>query len=169
MNTFIQDQRDLDVVPGLRREWMIVVRHRWLIIVTTVLGLVGAVVFNYAVRPLYTSVAVVSVSETVPGQPNARLSLNLPRLEAVINEQMGLLTGREFAARVVNEATPGLMAELSTGPIGGWYERLRLGRGGDSAQSATVGKAQAVGARAFGQTLVHPKEPGRRPGAQSAG
>ena len=146
MNTFIHDHRDLDVVPGLRREWMIVVRHRRLILSTTLLGLVGALIFNYAVRPLYASVAVVSVSETVPGQPNARLNLNLPRLEAVINEQMGLLTGREFAARVVSGATPALMAELATGPIGGWYERLRFGQGGDPAQAAQVNKAQAVGA-----------------------
>ena len=127
MNTSIHDHRDLDVVPGLRREWMIVVRHRRLILSTTLLGLVGALIFNYAVRPLYASVVVVSVFETVPGQPNAWLNLNLPRLEAVINEQMGLLTGREFAARVVSGATPALMAELATGPIGGWYERLRFG------------------------------------------
>lgn len=145
MNSFMHDQRDLDVVPGLRREWMIVVRHRWLILFTTVLGLLGALAFNSVVRPLYASVAVVSVSETIPGQPNARLSLNLPRLEAVINEQIGLLSGREFAGRVVDQATPGLMAELATGPIGVWYQRLNFG-GGAPGEASQVSKAQAVGA-----------------------
>lgn len=146
MNNFIHDHRDQEVVPGLRREWMIVVRHRWLILSTTVLGLVGALIFNYAVRPLYTSAAIVSVSENVPGQPNARLSLNLPRLEAVINEQIGVLTGTEFGARVVGGATPILKAELATGPLGGWYERLRFGVAGNAAPPAPVNTPQAVGA-----------------------
>ena len=88
MNSHNLDRTELDIVPGLRREWIILARRRWLILTTTLLAVGGAGAYNYGVRPLYQGAAIISAREAVPGQPNARLNADLPRLRIVI-EQVG--------------------------------------------------------------------------------
>lgn len=60
-----------DIVPGLRREWMIVVRRRRLVFLGLVSSLLAATIYNYTLRPVYEGVAVVAIAEVAAANPMA--------------------------------------------------------------------------------------------------
>lgn len=145
MTTSHEAHQNPEVVPDLRREWMILVRHRQSIAAITILAVLAAALYNYSVRPLYDSVAVLSINLTVPSQPLARLSLTAQRLNEVIEKEITRMTGLDFAAGLAGELGPKETGELAMGPVGPWFRRLRL-PGADAAQPTVLNKAQAVDA-----------------------
>ena len=147
MTTPYEDQPNTEAVPDLRREWMILVRHRQAIAVISVLALLSATLYNYSVRPLYDSVAILSINQTVPGQPLARLSLTAQRLNEIIQKEITRMTGLEFAAVLADRLGPGERAELAVGPVGPWFSRLRFpGAGAAKTDAPRPNKAEAVAA-----------------------
>lgn len=106
-----------------------------------VIALAGAAVYNNSVRPLYEGRAVVSASETMPGQPQARWNLDPVRVKAVIEKEVARITSRELATEVVKRLGVAERAELSSGPVTPWYRRLTFG---PRADTPTQGMTQAV-------------------------
>jgi len=143
MKTFHEDHFDPEIVPGLRREWMILARRRRMIAALAVLALAGAAAYNYSVRPLYDSAAVVSARETMPGQPQARWNLEPVRVKAVIDKELARITSREIATGVVKRLGTAELAELNSGPASPWYRRLVFGAGFET-PGTPQGLTQAV-------------------------
>ena len=114
-----------DVVPGLRREWMIVVRRRRLVALGLVSALVGATIYNYTLRPVYEGLSVVALAEAMAANPLARMSTEVTRLGAILERQRALIRSPEFASRLVGSLDPAAQMELSLGPIGTWVERVK--------------------------------------------
>jgi succinoglycan biosynthesis transport protein ExoP len=125
MKTLNEDHR-LEIVPDLRREWMILVRRRWLIVAVTVAALVVSGAWAAFVRPVYESTAILSVSQTMPNQPLARLTLSAEKITNFVTLEKQQLNSREFAARVLDELEAAELQELSSGLVRPWYRRLRL-------------------------------------------
>ena len=124
------EEERFDVVPGLRREWMIVVRRRRLVALGLVSSLVAATIYNYTLRPIYEGLSVVAIAEAMAANPLARMSTEVTRLGAILERQRALIRSPEFAARVVESLPPAAQKELALGPIGSWPDRMRaeLGR-----------------------------------------
>ena len=114
-----------DVVPGLRREWMIVVRRRRLVALGLVSALVGATIYNYTLRPVYEGLSVVALAEAMAANPLARMSTEVTRLGAILERQRALIRSPEFASRLVGSLDPAAQKELSLGPIGTWVDRVK--------------------------------------------
>jgi len=135
------NEERFDVVPGLRREWMIVVRRRRLVILALACSLAGATIYNYTLRPVYEGHAVVAISEAMSANPLARMSTEQTRLGAIIERQKALIRSPDFAARLVPTLDPAAERELALGPIGSWPERMRSEwrrlTGADPAPAAT--------------------------------
>jgi capsular exopolysaccharide synthesis family protein len=148
MTTPYQDHQNPEVVPDLRREWMILARHRQLIVIITLAATVAAALYNYGVRPLYESVAILSINQTVPNQPLARLTLTAQRLNEVIEKEITRMTGVDFASALTVQLEPRETRELATGPLGPWFKRLRL-PGADEARVAPAALNKAEGAEAL--------------------
>ncbi|HRB11821.1 MAG TPA: hypothetical protein PKU70_02330, partial [Vicinamibacteria bacterium] len=119
------NEERFDIVPGLRREWMIVVRRRRLVALGLVVSLVGATVYNYTLRPVYEGLAVVAIAEAMAANPLARMSTEVTRLGAILERQRVLIRSPEFASRTVPSLDPAAQKELSNGPIGSWPDRMR--------------------------------------------
>lgn len=119
------NEERFDVVPGLRREWMIVVRRRRLVALAVASSLAGATIYNYTLRPVYAGVSVVAISEAVSANPLARMSTEQTRLGAILGRQRAAISSPEFGARVVESLDPAAQRELSFGPIGSWPQRMR--------------------------------------------
>jgi hypothetical protein len=79
------NEERFDVVPGLRREWMIVVRRRRLVALGLVSALVGATIYNYTLRPVYEGFSVVAISEAMAANPLARMSGRHRAMSAQVN------------------------------------------------------------------------------------
>ena len=146
MPTYTDERQESEVVPGLRREWMFLIRHRWLVLVCVIVALSGAALVNFASRPLYEGVATISIGEAVPGAPNARLNVDPLRIKTVLDKEIARITSREFAARVVKQATPTEKAELAQGPLGLWFDRLRPWSAAVNDPDQPFNTAEAVGA-----------------------
>ena len=114
-----------DIVPGLRREWMIVVRRRRLVALGLVSALVGATIYNYTLRPVYEGFSVVAIAEAMAANPLARMSTEVTRLGAILERQRALIRSPDFASRLVATLDPAAQKELSQGPIGSWPDRMR--------------------------------------------
>ena len=114
-----------DIVPGLRREWMIVVRRRRLVFLGLVSSLLAATIYNYTLRPVYEGVAVVAIAEVAAANPMTRMSTEATRLGGIVERQKALIRSPEFGARAVSALEPTAQRELSAGPIGSWPERMR--------------------------------------------
>src|SRR5689334_1930687 len=127
MKTFHEDTFEPEIVPGLRREWMVLARRRRLIGAVVVLAVAGAAAYNYSVRPLYDGMAMVSARETMPAQPMARLNLDPIRVKAVAEKEVARITSRELVTKVVKQLGEVARKELGTGPVTPWYRRLALG------------------------------------------
>jgi len=119
------NEERFDIVPGLRREWMIVVRRRRLVALGLVSALVGATIYNYTLRPVYEGFSVVAIAEAMAANPLARMSTEVTRLGAILERQRALIRSPEFASRVVASLDPVALKELSIGPIGSWPERMQ--------------------------------------------
>jgi succinoglycan biosynthesis transport protein ExoP len=119
------NEERFDIVPGLRREWMIVVRRRRLVALGLVSALVGATIYNYTLRPVYEGLSVVAVAEAMAANPLALMSTEVTRMGAILERQRVLMKSPEFASRVVPTLDPVALKELSGGPIGSWPERMR--------------------------------------------
>lgn len=119
------NEERFDVVPGLRREWMIVVRRRRLVALGLVVSLVGATIYNYTLRSVYEGLAVVAVAEAMAANPLARMSTEVTRLGAILERQRVLIRSPEFASRTVPSLDAAAQKELSLGPIGSWPDRMR--------------------------------------------
>lgn len=146
MKTFHhEDHFEPEIVPGLRREWMIFVRRRRMIAAIVVLAVAGALAYNYSVKPLYTGAAIISAGESIPSQPFTRMNGDIPRLKSVIDKEIARITSRELATGIVKQLGPKERAELATGPLGPWYRRLRFFGETPAAQAAApLSTAQAV-------------------------
>jgi succinoglycan biosynthesis transport protein ExoP len=114
-----------DVVPGLRREWMIIVRRRRLVGAGLLLAVLGATVYNYTLRPVYEGHAVVAIAEAMAANPLARMSTEVTRLGAILERQRALIRGPEFASRLVPTLDAAAQKELAAGPIGTWLDRMQ--------------------------------------------
>jgi capsular exopolysaccharide synthesis family protein len=114
-----------DVVPGLRREWMIVVRRRRLVALGFFGAILGTTIYNYSLRPVYEGLAVVTIAETMATNRMARMSTEMTRLGILIERQRALIKSPELAARVAPSLSPRAQTELSHGPIGSWADRMR--------------------------------------------
>lgn len=143
---FAEDREPAEIIPGLRREWLLILRRRRLIGVLIALSLGMAALYNHTVRPVYESVALVSAEESIPSQPYARLNRDLPRLGNVIAKEIARITSREHAATVVKSLPPAGQAELATGPLETWLRRLRAGLSEGGVASGSRDTAQAVAA-----------------------
>lgn len=115
-----------DIVPGLRREWMIIVRRRRLVALGLVSSLVGATIYNYTLRPVYEGLSVVAIAEAMAANPLARMSTEVTRLGAILERQRALIRSPEFGSRVVTSLDPAAQRELALGPIGSWTDRMRV-------------------------------------------
>jgi capsular exopolysaccharide synthesis family protein len=123
--TTLTEER-FDVVPGLRREWMIIVRRRRLVALGLVSSLLGATIYNYTLRPVYEGLSVVAIAEATAANPLSRMSTEITRLGAILERQRALIRGPEFASRVVPSLDPPAQRELALGPIGSWADRMRV-------------------------------------------
>ena len=119
------NEERFSVVPGLRQEWMIIVRRRRLVVLGLVSALLGATIYNYTLRPVYEGLAVVTIAEAMAANPLARMSTELTRLGAILERQRTVIRSPEFAARVVETLDAAALKELSFGPIGSWPDRMR--------------------------------------------
>ncbi|MEO8499266.1 MAG: polysaccharide biosynthesis tyrosine autokinase [Vicinamibacteria bacterium] len=119
------NEERFDVVPGLRREWMIVVRRRRLVALGLVSALVGATIYNYTLRPIYEGLSVVALAEAMAANPLARMSMEMTRLGAILERQRALIQSPEFASRVVSTLDPVAQKELGLGPMGTWSDRMK--------------------------------------------
>ena len=142
MNTPAEDRHQFEVVPHLTSELMALMGHRWLVGLTTLAAVLGATAYNYSIRPLYLAVATIEAGQ-FPGNVDAQ------RLSLVVNEEIARVTSRDVALKVVAQADSLEQAELATGPIGPWYQRLRvLGeRGPRTALPRTADDVAALGSR----------------------
>ena len=113
-----------EVIPPLRREWLILVRRRRLIALSLVVAIVGATIYNYTLRPVYEGVAVVGLGEATASNPLARMSVEMIRFRAILERQKAILKSTELAARVVSTLGPESVRELGAGPIGTWTDRM---------------------------------------------
>ncbi len=119
------NEERFDVVPGLRREWMIIVRRRRLVALGFFASVLGATIYNYTLRPVYEGLAVVTIAEAMAANPLARMSTELTRLGIILERQRALIKSPEFASRVAPNLDPRAQTELSYGPIGSWADRMR--------------------------------------------
>ncbi len=119
------NEERFDVVPGLRREWMIIVRRRRLVALGFFASVLGATIYNYTLRPVYEGLAVVTIAEAMAANPLARMSTELTRLGVILERQRALIKSPEFASRVVANLDAKALTELSYGPIGSWPDRMR--------------------------------------------
>jgi uncharacterized protein involved in exopolysaccharide biosynthesis len=118
MNPSHEDHRE--VVPSLRREWVILVRRRRMILAVLTLAVSGAAVFTYGAQPLYEGGAIISAGEWIPEQPYARLNADVPRLKSVLDREIARITSRELGTEIVRHMGPSGCAELALGPLGPW-------------------------------------------------
>ena len=95
------NEERFDVVPGLRREWMIIVRRRRLVALGLFVSLLGATIYNYTLRPVYEAIAVVAISEVMAANPLARMSTELTRLGTILERQRTIIRSPEFGSRLV--------------------------------------------------------------------
>ena len=123
------NEERFDIVPGLRREWMIVVRRRRLVALGLASSLLGATIYNYTLRPVYEGFSVVAIGEAMAANPLARMSTEVTRLGAILERQRALIRSPEFASRVVVTLGPAAQKELSLGPIGSWPDRMKVAWG----------------------------------------
>ena len=135
-----------DVVPGLRREWMIIVRRRRLVALGLVASLLGATIYNYTLRPVYEGVAVVAIAEAMAANPLARMATEVSRLGAILDRQRAVIKSPEFGARVTSALEPAAQRELSYGPIGSWPERMRSEWGRLTGSTASEARTDTVAA-----------------------
>lgn len=119
------NEERFDVVPGLRREWMIIVRRRRLVALGFFASVLGATIYNYTLRPVYEGLAVVTIAEAMAANPLARMSTELTRLGIILERQRALIKSPEFASRVVPNLDARAQTELSYGPIASWADRMR--------------------------------------------
>jgi succinoglycan biosynthesis transport protein ExoP len=143
MTTPLEDPQNPAFVPDLRREWMILARHRQLIALITLLSMGAAVFYSYSVRSLYQSVAILSINQTVPNQPLARLSLTAQKLTEVIDKEIARMTSLEQASAVLGTLGPEETRELASGRVGPWFGRLRFFEG-DETRAQPPNKAEAA-------------------------
>jgi capsular exopolysaccharide synthesis family protein len=135
---------------------MTLMRRRWLILSTTLVGLVGALAYTYGVRPLYRSVATISINEGPANQLPGRLLANPARLLEVVEKESARLAGRELAGRVVDQASPVARRELSRGPLRVWYRRLVTGGPAEPASSEALANRVRAVAALRSRLLVQP-------------
>ncbi len=144
MTTLPENHQDPAAAPDLRREWMVLARHRQLIAAVTAVAVAAALFYNYSVRPLYQSVAIISINQTTPNQPLARLTLTAQRLNEVIDKEITRMTSLELASDIAKNLGPAEARELASGVVGPWFRRLRFS-GRDGAEAARpLNKAQAA-------------------------
>ncbi len=119
------NEERFDVVPGLRREWMIILRRRRLVALGLFVSLLGVTIYNYTLRPVYEGLAVVAISEAMAANPLARMSTELTRLSTILERQRAIIRSPEFGSRLVPTLDERALKELSYGPIGSWPDRMR--------------------------------------------
>ena len=124
MKTHNEDHPGPEIVPDLRREWIILVRRRWVITAVTIVALVGSGAYGYSVRPLYEATATLSISQTVPNQPLARLAISAQKNSELIEREVTRITSREFAAALLSQLERRELDEVASGPVSPWYRRL---------------------------------------------
>lgn len=109
---------------ALRREFAVFFRYRKVMILCVGLSLLAAAAYNYGARPLYESVAVLSLEEAGVSPLKARGSVDLARRAGALEYQVRLLGSPELALLAVTNSDPVLLAELSRGKLGGLAQRL---------------------------------------------
>lgn len=138
----------------LRHEVGVLWRRRRLIGACLFASLAAVTAYNYGARPLYESVAVISleVAGSVPLQVQA--SQDPVRRSVALAEQVAVLKSQELAYLVVSKAEPPLTQELSRGPVHNWLRRVLVEGQFRLGLAATPSGAVADQVEAFRSRLV---------------
>ena len=120
MNT----NRNLETPAGISPAdiYFVVFRHKWKIIILTLIGLATAVVFFFTRQPLFQSEAklfirYVSDSHALnPSENSSRVTSLIDLGQSVMNSEMEILTSYDLAAQVATNLGPGkILAKLGGG------------------------------------------------------
>jgi uncharacterized protein involved in exopolysaccharide biosynthesis/Mrp family chromosome partitioning ATPase len=102
--------------------YFVVFRHKWRIIILTVIGLLAATYFYFTQQPQYQSVAKIFIryvtdSRTLnPSENNSKVTSVIDLNENVINSEMEILTSYDLAAKVATNFGPDkILAKLGGG------------------------------------------------------
>ena len=112
---------------SLTPDWQRVFERVWAerrkIAVCVVVGLLLATLYNYSFRPIYESVAVVSVRETMSG--GGRKETDNEKVAEVVERETGQLRSPEFIHLVVDTLSEADRAELASGALSSWFEKVQ--------------------------------------------
>jgi len=102
--------------------YFVVFRHKWRIIILTLIGLAAATYFYFTQQPQYQSVAKIFIryvtdSRTLnPSENNSKVTSVIDLNENVINSEMEILTSYDLAAKVATNFGPDkILAKLGGG------------------------------------------------------
>lgn len=122
----MDDSKDHEIIPSLRREWMILARRRRLVLAIPIIALMVAAVYNFAVLPVYEAAAIVSIGERLPGLAPGRRFADPQRMREVIGQETMRIGSVDFASAVIEQLGESERAELERGSLNGWWRRLRF-------------------------------------------
>src|SRR5580704_14478849 len=86
--------------------YFVVFRHKWKIILLTLLGLAAAVVFYFTQQPLYQSEAKIFIRyvsdsrELNPSENGSQVTSLIDLIQNIVNSEIQILTSYDLAAKV---------------------------------------------------------------------
>src|ERR1039457_3757507 len=120
MSTIRNLETPAGITPG--DIYFVVFRHKWKIIILTLLGLAAAAVFYFTGQPLYQSEAKIFIRYVTdshslnPSDTNTRVTSLSDLNQNVMNSEMEILTSFDLAAKVATNFGPDkLLAKLGGG------------------------------------------------------
>src|ERR1039458_6000120 len=120
MNRNIEPPAPAGITPG--DIYFVVFRHKWKIIILTLLGLVAATFFYFTRQPLYQSEAEIFIRYVTdshalnPSDNNSRVTSLIDLNQNVINSEMAILMSYDLAAKVATNFGPEkILAKLGGG------------------------------------------------------
>src|ERR1017187_7603678 len=120
MNRNIEPPAPAGITPG--DIYFVVFRHKWKIIILTLLGLAAATVFYFTRQPLYQSEAKIFIRYITdshalnPSDSNSRVTSLIDLNQDVMNSEMAILMSYDLAAKVATNFGPAkILAKLGGG------------------------------------------------------
>src|ERR1035441_5139243 len=120
MNRNIEPPAPAGITPG--DIYFVVFRHKWKIIILTLLGLAAATFFYFTRQPLYQSEAEIFIRYVTdshdlnPSENNSRVTSLIDLNQNVINSEMAILMSYDLAAKVATNFGPEkILAKLGGG------------------------------------------------------